>query len=242
MRARLTTEGVASVVKVATKAAERNLEGAPQYDKTKITHVVSVLTQVTAAMENTKHALEELTSVPSDEISPDGNLGGRGNVMSIRDMKTEMSETLVSLSSLRDTLSDELNNPGWGLSKDEKESITRVQEKSEEGSQEAIEDITQELEQIFGADDESEEEGPSGEEEKLPEDDEAFPTFDESGEPEESVENNEVSNPKEASSSNTPFVGLDKSADGVTRKLASAVLTGLVKSCTKSTKQVGERQ
>lgn len=241
MRDRLTTDGVRVTSRTAAKSSVRELDGAPPYDKTKVSHIVSVLTQVSAAMDYTKKALEELTSVPSDEISPDGNLGGRGNVMSVRDMKTEMSEALVSLSTLRDTLSDELNNPGWGLSKDEKDSITRIQEKSEESSQDVMEDITTELEQIFGVD-EVPAEDDSTDAGEIPEsDEEGFPSFEDAGE-EENAEVADSAPKKEASSSNTPFIGLNSRADGVTRKLASAVLKGLVKSCTESTKQVGEIQ
>lgn len=250
MRTRLTNESVPTMSKTAAKkstSGKRELSGAPEYNKDNVTQIVNMLSQVSAALETSKKAVEELTSVASDEFSPDGMLGGRGYVMAIRDMKTELAETVTSLSSVRDTLADELNNPGWGLSKDEKESITKVQEDSGDKAQENLEDISKEIEQIFGADEvteDSEEEAETetdiaekddGEVEDVSEETgegaEAFPDF-----KEEDSEESEEEAPKFASSSNMPFVGLGGNADGVTKKLASSVLSGLVASCTESTK------
>lgn len=229
MRNRITTDSLSSNTKVAARSSnnERELDGAPPYEKENVSHIVNMLSQVTSSLETAKKAAEILTSVPSDSISPDGMLGGRGYVMPIRGMKTELSEAVTTLSTIRDTLADELNNPGWGLSKDEKDSVTKIQQETESKAQDEIEDIAKEIKDIFGEDPESDVTDSTGEEDTEEDTEEGFPSF------EEEEEEGKEETTKFASSSNIGFVGLSDRADKVSRKIASSVLLGLVNSCTK---------
>ena len=52
-------------------------------------------------------------SCKSSEISPDGSLGGRGYVLTIKDVRSLLSQTLNVLSELIDTFHDEVNSPYW---------------------------------------------------------------------------------------------------------------------------------
>jgi predicted transcriptional regulator len=53
------------------------------------------------------------TSCKSSEISPDGKMGGKGYVLSIKDIRTLMAQTLNIMSELVDTFHDEVNSPYW---------------------------------------------------------------------------------------------------------------------------------
>lgn len=246
MRKRLTT-------KTASKKGEdRELAGAPEYDKTKVVHIFNILAQTSAALEATKLASSELLSVAGDALSPDGRLGGRGYVMAMKDMKAEFSDMSNKLSDIRDTLADELNNPGWGLSEEEKASINSVQEDTADKVENSVEKVTDDVANLFGEDEEESDDAEvkpaedSARKDKADEggteDSDEFPAFlddDEEKNEEKSEELDDEETPKFASSNNIFFKGLDKQSDRVTRKIASSVLTGLVKSSASGTK-VGE--
>jgi len=52
-------------------------------------------------------------SCKSSEISPDGCLGGKGYVLSIKDVRSLLAQSLNVLSELIDTFHDEVNSPYW---------------------------------------------------------------------------------------------------------------------------------
>lgn len=49
----------------------------------------------------------------SSEVSPDGNLGGKGYIQKITDMRRQFMNAVEALSSISDTLYDEVNAPHW---------------------------------------------------------------------------------------------------------------------------------
>jgi len=52
-------------------------------------------------------------SCKSSEISPDGKLGGKGYILSIKEVRGLMAQTLNVLSEVIDTFHDEVNSPYW---------------------------------------------------------------------------------------------------------------------------------
>ena len=212
---------------------KRDLEGVPEYNKEDLIHLVSVLTHVTDAFSSTKGAVDILTGIPMDTISPDGKLGGRGFVMSVRDIKEDLNKMQVILSNIKDTLTDEFNNPNWGLSQEEKEGILSVKTQVEQNSKENLDEVDQQLQQMFSdegteeAGDTPEEEEGSSEEGGSSEgevDDESFPEM-----PEDTGTPEEEGTPKTASEKNVVFVGMRKQASPLAQKLASRVLAEITK-------------
>lgn len=65
------------------------------------------------AMGHSITAYNAFTRIKSADISPDGNLGGKGYIQKIADMRRQFMNVVEALSSLSDTLYDELNAPHW---------------------------------------------------------------------------------------------------------------------------------
>ncbi len=73
-------------------------------------------------------ALRLFSKIPSSQISPDGLLGGRGYIQSIKDMRTGMSSAVEALSSFTDTLHDEVSAAHWKGSDAEQSQVTGIVE------------------------------------------------------------------------------------------------------------------
>jgi hypothetical protein len=58
-------------------------------------------------------SLRLFSKMPSSEFSPDGLLGGRGYIQSIKDMRSSLSSATEVLSSFTDTVHDEINADHW---------------------------------------------------------------------------------------------------------------------------------
>jgi hypothetical protein len=59
------------------------------------------------------------SKINSSEFSPDGLLGGRGYIQSIKDMRSGLSQAVESLSSFSDTVHDELDADHWSEGQDQ---------------------------------------------------------------------------------------------------------------------------
>jgi hypothetical protein len=64
-------------------------------------------------------ALRIFSKMSSSEFSPDGLLGGRGYIQSIKEMRGGLSTTVELLSSFTDTVHDEINGEHWASVEDE---------------------------------------------------------------------------------------------------------------------------
>lgn len=58
-------------------------------------------------------AYRQFTKVKSATLSPDGMLGGRGYVMTVKEVRKRLYEACEALSAISDTIHDELNAPHW---------------------------------------------------------------------------------------------------------------------------------
>lgn len=100
---------------------KRDLKDTDEYDKSAVKNVVSMLSSLHTAKGSLSDMLDVMGSVSAHEISHDGMLGGRGYVMAIRGIRDDVTTAINLVTNLVDTLSDELTNPKWGLSKEEVE-------------------------------------------------------------------------------------------------------------------------
>jgi hypothetical protein len=63
-------------------------------------------------------ALRIFSKMPSSEFSPDGLLGGRGYIQSVKDMRSGLANTVELMSSFTDTVHDEINAEHWSSVED----------------------------------------------------------------------------------------------------------------------------
>lgn len=63
-------------------------------------------------------AYKAFSKMPSSQFSPDGLLGGRGYIQSIKDMRTALGQASESLANFADTVHDEINAQHWKPAED----------------------------------------------------------------------------------------------------------------------------
>lgn len=74
-----------------------------------------VLKSTYAALGHAMAAQTNFTQLNSADVSPDGNLGGRGYIQRISDMRKAYANVVEALSALSDTLHDETRAPHWTM-------------------------------------------------------------------------------------------------------------------------------
>lgn len=84
-----------------------------QYDVNKIKPLAETLRATTMALGHVQSAYSTFSKLKSSLISPDGNLGGRGYIQKIPDIRRAFMNCSEALSSIQDTLYDELKSPHW---------------------------------------------------------------------------------------------------------------------------------
>lgn len=111
-----------------------------EYDKSKALLLKKALHNINVSLGTLISAMKELSILRGSEVTPDGKLGGRGFVMSFKELKAKLGTAITDLSDITDTLADELTNPNWELSDNEK--------KKGKKENEIIEEKVEEVEEI----------------------------------------------------------------------------------------------
>jgi hypothetical protein len=94
-------------------ASERKLVQDFNYSPKNLKPLAAVLRSTLGALGHTLSAYQTFAKMKSARISPDGNLGGKGYIMKISDMRRQYMNCVEALSALSDTLYDETNAPHW---------------------------------------------------------------------------------------------------------------------------------
>ena len=89
----------------------RDFNYAPKHQKP----LAQVLRSTLAALGYVLMAYNRFAKLKSSRLSPDGNLGGRGYIQKIQDMRKQYMNCVEALSALSDTVHDEINAPHWAL-------------------------------------------------------------------------------------------------------------------------------
>jgi len=71
------------------------------------------------ALGHAMTAYSRFTKIKSRDISPDGRLGGKGYIMEIKGMRKQFMNIVEALSSLSDTIYDEINADHWAIARDQ---------------------------------------------------------------------------------------------------------------------------
>jgi hypothetical protein len=115
-----------------------------------------------AASVGLGHALaayRHFSRLKSATVSPDGQLGGRGYVMGITDIRKKLYDACESLSAISDTLYDEISAPHWKpklaqLSENDAEDVQRFVEESQDVMADPEDEAEEEIKEIEEENDE----------------------------------------------------------------------------------------
>lgn len=99
--------------------------------------MAQVLRSSLMALGHATSAHSRLVKLKSRNVSPDGNLGGRGYIQKIPDMRRQLMNCIEVLSAMSDTLYDELSAPHWNPAEDtldarDREEVREIVEDAEE--------------------------------------------------------------------------------------------------------------
>ena len=103
-------------------------------------HLKPLAMTLRASLMSMGHAItayNAFTRIKSADVSPDGNLGGKGYIQKIADMRRQYMNIVEALSALSDTLYDEINAPHWHPQADtggprEREEVREIMDDAEE--------------------------------------------------------------------------------------------------------------
>lgn len=106
-----------------------------KFDPKALKPLSRTLLSASVALGHSVTAFKEFTRIKSSSISPDGKLGGRGYVLEVKDVRAKLQQACELLSSVTDTIFDEINAPHWTpslgeLSVNEAEDITELVEEA----------------------------------------------------------------------------------------------------------------
>ena len=93
--------------------SERELDQDFKFDPKNLKPLAAALRSTLAALGHVQSAYQTFTKLKSARVSPDGALGGKGYIQKIPDMRKQFMNCSEALSSLSDTLYDEVNAPHW---------------------------------------------------------------------------------------------------------------------------------
>jgi hypothetical protein len=119
------------------------------YDPKALKPLAQALWAMSVALGHTLTAHRSLSRIKSSTISPDGLVGGRGYVMSIKDVRKALYDAAEGLSAISDTIHDEINAPHW------KPKLAEL----ERGDIESVERLVGEAEEVLENPEEEAEEG-----------------------------------------------------------------------------------
>ena len=127
--------------------SQRTMDKNHVFNKRCSKDLARVLRATLSALGHAMSAYSVFAKIKSRDISPDGNLGGRGYIMEIKGMRRQYMNIVEALSALSDTLYDEITADHWKA----------VQEKMVEKVMQDIEEIKDDPEGWALQEEESEE-------------------------------------------------------------------------------------
>jgi len=109
---------------------ERAIRGTEfEFKPKQLKPLASSLRSTLMALGHAISASHTFTKIKAAKVSPDGSLGGKGYIQKIPDMRKAYMNAVEALSSLSDTIYDELNAPHWKM--DDEVGITDNRERQE---------------------------------------------------------------------------------------------------------------
>lgn len=97
----------------STHGPETRHLGDFQYNQKKIKVLARILRGTMIGLGHLMSSYSHFAKLKSSEISPDGSLGGKGYIQTIRDMRKLYMNCVEAMSAISDTLYDEIKAPHW---------------------------------------------------------------------------------------------------------------------------------
>ncbi len=94
-------------------AGERSIDPDYKFNASNLKPLAKTLRSALMALGHLQTARGTFTKIKSQRVSPDGNLGGKGYVMPIKDIRKQLSNCDEALSSITDTIYDEIHAIHW---------------------------------------------------------------------------------------------------------------------------------
>jgi len=111
-----------------TGPSAREISNGFEFTPTKLKPLAKTLRSTLMALGHVQSAYHDFTKIKSAMISPDGNLGGKGYIQEIREMRRQYMNVSEALSALSDTIYDEINAPHWAVQAGEEQSTSRTRD------------------------------------------------------------------------------------------------------------------
>lgn len=111
------------------KTIKRAIPEGYAYDPSALKPLARMLWAMSVSLGHAMTAHRQFTKLKSSTVSPDGMVGGRGYVMSVKDIRKNLYDACEALSAISDTIHDEINAPHWKpkLAQLEKEDVEDVE-------------------------------------------------------------------------------------------------------------------
>lgn len=117
--------------------AERDIDEQFVFNAKHLKPLALTLRSSLMALGHVASAYTRFTKIKSSNVSPDGNLGGKGYIQKIADMRRQLVNCVEALSSVTDTIYDELHAPHWNPAEDtmtprDREEVKEIVQEAEE--------------------------------------------------------------------------------------------------------------
>jgi len=117
--------------------SEREMDDNFKYNPKHLEPLAKSLRSVLVGLGHVQSAYNTFTKIKSAQVSPDGNMGGRGYIQRVTDLRRQFMNCSEALSAISDTLYDEINAPHWNPSQAtqdprERQDVTEIMEDVED--------------------------------------------------------------------------------------------------------------
>lgn len=96
-----------------TSSMKRAIPAKHDFDPRALKPLARALFSSSVSLGHAVTAYKEFTRIKSSSISPDGMIGGRGYILQVRDLRAKLQQACELLSSVTDTIYDEIHAPHW---------------------------------------------------------------------------------------------------------------------------------
>ena len=98
--------------------SERSIQEGFVFQPKQLKPLAKTLRSALMALGHVTSAYNRFVKVKSRNVSPDGSLGGKGYIQTIPDMRRQLMNCVEALSSITDTIYDEMHAPHWNPEED----------------------------------------------------------------------------------------------------------------------------
>lgn len=98
--------------------SQRTMDSNHSFNRKCNKNIAKVLRATLSSLGHAMSAYTTFAKIKSRDISPDGNLGGRGYIMEIKAIRRQYMNVVEALSAMSDTLYDEITADHWKVEQD----------------------------------------------------------------------------------------------------------------------------